>query len=60
MLFSRGDGAAKECIAAIPHFRYVALLVTELRPKRDPGRPRKRTPNFKRLKNPGFIHGSII
>ena len=58
--FGKGDGAACKYVAHTSHFRHFASLVIDRRTKRDTGRPRKRTPNFRRLKTPGFIHGSIL
>ena len=58
--FRKGDGAASKYVAHTPHFRHFASRVIDRRTKRDPGRARKRTPNFRRLKNPGLIYGSIL
>lgn len=58
MLVWKGDGAASEYVADVSNFLHVALLVVERRPEWNPGRPREQTPNFRCLKNPGFIHRS--
>jgi hypothetical protein len=60
MPLGKGDGAASKHVADIPYFLHVALLVIERRTKGDPGRPREQTPNFRRLKNPGFVHGEVL
>ena len=60
--FSLGKGRWPQANMSPAHPTSVAFasLVFDRRTKRDPGRPRKQSLNFTRLKNPSFIHGSIL